>query len=137
MPSSRPNCHLVHRPYNQARRVGGHALGAKHTAFSMIPGNGVYRVRRRRFAEARSDSTNGGSGNGVSIIRLVSIVTLSVASSMFWRRSSTSATSSLTVDVELELVDVELVLRAVASAGEASTAATRRTKLVTALCSCI
>ena len=40
----------------QARRAGGHALGAKYTAFSMNPSNGMYRVRRRRFEEARSDS---------------------------------------------------------------------------------
>ena len=31
MPSARPYCHLVHRPQNQARRVGGHALGARYT----------------------------------------------------------------------------------------------------------
>ena len=77
MPSPRPYCHLVHRPHNQARRVGGHALGARHTAFSMISGKGVYRVRRRRFAEARPDSTIGGS-----IIRMVSIAPLSVSFSM-------------------------------------------------------
>ena len=46
---------------------------------------GVYRVRRRRFEEVRSDSNKvgsiiiGGSGNGGSIIRLVSIATLSVS----------------------------------------------------------
>ena len=39
----------------QARRAGGHALGARYTAFSMIQGNGVHRVRRRRFEEARSE----------------------------------------------------------------------------------
>ena len=75
----------------QARRVGSHALGARYTAFSMIPGNG-YRVRRRRFAEARSASIHGGSTIGGSIsggcikggsnIRLVSIATLSVSFSM-------------------------------------------------------
>ena len=43
-------------PRGQPRRLGGHALGARYTAFSVIPGNGVYRVRRRRFEEARSDS---------------------------------------------------------------------------------
>ena len=57
MPSSRPYRHLVHRPRNQERPVSGHALGARYTSFSMIPSNGVYRVRRRRFAEAQSDST--------------------------------------------------------------------------------
>ena len=67
MPSPRPRCHLVHCPHNQARRVGGHALGAKYTALSMIPGNGVYRVRRRRFPKARSDSTTGGSAIGVMV----------------------------------------------------------------------
>ena len=39
---------------SQACRTGGHALGAWYTACSMIPGSGVYRVRRRRFAEERS-----------------------------------------------------------------------------------
>ena len=52
----------------------------------MIPGTGVYRVRRRRFAEARpgdaakEGSTMGGSGNGGSINRLVSVSILSSSS---------------------------------------------------------
>ena len=60
--------------------------------FPMIPGNGVYRVRRRRFADVRSGSTsggsttggsrNGGSGRAPSSIRLVSIAALSVSVSM-------------------------------------------------------
>ena len=44
----------------------------------MIPSNAVYRVRRRRVAEARPDSINGGSN-----IRLVRIATLSVSSRRF------------------------------------------------------
>ena len=58
----------------QARRVGRHELGARYTAFSMIPGNGVYRVRRRRFAEARSGSIIG-SIIGGSIIGAPSMET--------------------------------------------------------------
>ena len=80
---------MVHMqsPYNQARRASGHALGARYNAFSMIPVHGMYRVCRRRFAEARPDytigcSTFGSSGNGSSNIRLVSIATLSVSFSM-------------------------------------------------------
>ena len=40
---------------------------AKHLEPS-TPGNGVNRVRRRRFAEVRSGSTTGGPGNGGSAI---------------------------------------------------------------------
>ena len=58
---------------SQACRKGDHAHGAKHTACSTIPGNVVYRVRRRRFAEIRSGSIMGGSGKGGSIISLVRI----------------------------------------------------------------
>ena len=82
----------------------------------MIPGNGVYRVRRQRYAEVRPDSTIGGSGNGGSINRLMSIAALSTSFSMFLRLSSIFAKTSLLVDVELELVDVELVLKVVTSA---------------------
>ena len=64
MPSPRPHCHLVQRPHNEARRAVGHALGVRYTPLSTIPGNAVYRVRRRRVAEARSE------------LRLVSIATL-------------------------------------------------------------
>ena len=38
----------------QACRIGGHAFGARYTACSMISGNGLNRVRRRRFAVVRS-----------------------------------------------------------------------------------
>ena len=96
----------------------------------MIPGNGVYRVRRRRFAEVRSGSIMGGSGkegstiggfgNGVSIMRLVSIAAISTSSSMFVRLSSITATALLMVDVELELVDVEPVLKVASSSGAAN-----------------
>jgi len=99
-------------------------------ACCMIPSNGVYRVRRRRFAEVRSGSimggsgkggsTIGGSGNGVSIICLVSISALSTSFSMFMRLSSITAFALLMVDVELELVDVELVWKVVSSSGAAN-----------------
>ena len=55
---------------------------------SLNTAGSMYRVRRRRFAEARSaDSTkggsaNGGAGEGVSIIRLMIISILSVSFSM-------------------------------------------------------
>ena len=88
MPSPHPCCHLVHRPYNQARRVGGTALGARYTAISMIPGNGVV---DGVLQMARSDSTIGGttiggSVNGDSIICVVSIAAFSVAFSIISRR---------------------------------------------------
>ena len=38
----------------------GNALRDRYIAYSMIPGNGVHRVRRWRFAEVRSDSNMGG-----------------------------------------------------------------------------
>ena len=66
------SCQFVNNLWHarsQARRIDGHALGAKYTACFMIPGNGVYRIRRRRFAHERSVSTSGGSGNGASTTR--------------------------------------------------------------------
>ena len=119
------------RQAERERRIGGtqeRVLGARYTAFSKIPGNGVQRVRRRRFAEVRSDSIIGGSiiggsiiggsGNGVSSIRLASIAALPVSFSMLsiWAVTGVSSSMhessmlgnssrrrSLLVDVELEL----------------------------------
>ena len=126
----------------------------------MIPSNGVYRDRRRRFAEVRSGSIVRGSGKGVSNNRLVSISILSVSSPMpakgvtCLRHGSSMLASaskrSLPVDVELELgisivfwivssrlhtraellVDVELVLRGICEACEV-------TSMVSTICSCI
>ena len=79
----------------------------------MIPGNGVYRIRRGRFAEVRSGSTMGGSGKGVSNNRLVSVSILSISSlkpakgvGCSRHESSMLASAprrSLPGDVELEL----------------------------------
>ena len=104
---------------SQARRTGGHALGAWYTARSMIPGNGVCRVRGRSFAEVRSadstygGSTSGGAGEGVSIIRLVSIPILSVSSPTAAKGVSCSRHESSMPESSSRrglLVDVELVL---------------------------
>ena len=89
--------HLWHA--SKACRIGGQALGARYTACSMIPGNGVYRVRRRRSAEVRSGSTTRGSKNrSVSVSKRVSCSR---------KESSLLASESrrlLGVDVKLELV---------------------------------
>ena len=137
---------------SQACRTGGHALGAWYTACSMIPGNGVYRVRRR-FAEVRSaDATKGGStrgsaGEGVSIIRLVSIAIFSVSFSMLSTRAAKGVSCSkhgssmpATTSRRSLLVDVELVLWVVISVSVATSSETERestisTASVTALCS--
>ena len=65
------------------------------------PGNGVYRVRRQRFADVRSGSTIAGSHIQVPIIRLVSIAALSTSFPMFLKLSSITTISSRMVDVEL------------------------------------
>ena len=138
---------------SQACRTGGHALGAWNTACSMIPRNGVCRVRRRRFAEVRSaDATKGGStrgsaGEGVSIIRLVSIAIFSVSFSMLSTRAAKGVSCSkhgssmpATTSRRSLLVDVELVLWvvisvSVATSSETESESTISTASVTALCS--
>ena len=101
---------------SQACRIGGQAIETRYTAFSMILGNGVYRVRRWRFADVRLAPTSGGStirgpNNGVSITCLVSIAALFPRVEL----SSVAAMLSRMVDVEVELVDVELVSSSIVS----------------------
>ena len=67
----------------------------------MIPSNGVYRVRRRRFVEVRSadaakeGSTMGGSGKGGSNNRLVSVSILSSSVSCSMQELSTFASECI------------------------------------------